>query len=139
MSDLELPDNNSRRSEEIRIAESAFTAAGERTRRFRREELETAPSLSLRFLRVLSPAAVKTACFSLIAAFLSLSLNVAHGQEPQARIKIDIDRAIGEVHSHLFGNFAAHLGRMIYGGIYEEGGNTSTSPPHITRGSGRCT
>src|SRR5262245_47767654 len=46
--------------------------------------------------------------------------NVAHGQEPQARIKIDIDRAIGEVHPHLFGNFAEHLGRMIYGGIYEE-------------------
>ncbi|HKQ76931.1 MAG TPA: alpha-L-arabinofuranosidase C-terminal domain-containing protein, partial [Blastocatellia bacterium] len=33
----------------------------------------------------------------------------------------DIDRAIGEVHPHLFGNFAEHLGRMIYGGIYEEG------------------
>ncbi len=40
---------------------------------------------------------------------------------PQARIKIDIDRTIGEVHPHLFGNFAEHLGRMIYGGIYEEG------------------
>ncbi len=42
-------------------------------------------------------------------------------QAPQARIKIDIDRTIGEVHPHLFGNFAEHLGRMIYGGIYEEG------------------
>src|SRR5262249_27817222 len=40
---------------------------------------------------------------------------------PQARIKIDTDRVIGEVHPHLFGNFAEHLGRMIYGGIYEEG------------------
>jgi len=98
MSDLQLPDNSSRRGEEIRIAETALTAAGERTRRRRREELETAPSLSLRFLRVLSPAAVKAACYSLIAACLSLSLNAAHGQEPQARIKIDIDRAIGEVH-----------------------------------------
>jgi alpha-N-arabinofuranosidase len=39
----------------------------------------------------------------------------------QARIKIDIDRTIGEVHPHLFGSFAEHLGRMIYGGIYEEG------------------
>ena len=38
-----------------------------------------------------------------------------------ARIKIDVDRTIGEVHPHLFGNFADHLGRMIYGGIYEEG------------------
>src|SRR5918994_3245436 len=39
----------------------------------------------------------------------------------QARIKIDVDRTIGEVHPHIFGNFAEHLGRMIYGGIYEEG------------------
>jgi alpha-L-arabinofuranosidase len=38
-----------------------------------------------------------------------------------ARIKIDVDRAVGEVHPHLFGNFAEHLGRMIYGGIYEPG------------------
>ncbi len=38
-----------------------------------------------------------------------------------ARIKIDIDRTIGEVHPHLFGNFAEHLGRMIYGGVYEPG------------------
>jgi alpha-L-arabinofuranosidase len=40
---------------------------------------------------------------------------------PAARIKIDIDRAIGEVDPLLFGNFAEHLGRMIYGGIYDEG------------------
>ena len=40
---------------------------------------------------------------------------------PQARIKIDVDRTIGEVDPLLFGNFAEHLGRMIYGGIYEEG------------------
>jgi alpha-N-arabinofuranosidase len=37
------------------------------------------------------------------------------------RIKIDLDRTIGEVDPLLFGNFAEHLGRMIYGGIYEEG------------------
>ena len=41
-------------------------------------------------------------------------------QSPAARIKIDIDRAIGEIHPHLFGNFAEHLGRMIYGGVYDE-------------------
>jgi alpha-N-arabinofuranosidase len=38
-----------------------------------------------------------------------------------ARIKIDVDRTVGDVHPHLFGNFAEHLGRMIYGGIYEPG------------------
>ncbi len=42
-------------------------------------------------------------------------------QTPAARIKIDIDRQIGEVDPLLFGNFAEHLGRMIYGGIYDEG------------------
>lgn len=45
----------------------------------------------------------------------------AQGQAPEARIKIDVDRTIGEVHPHVFGNFAEHLGRMIYGGVYEEG------------------
>src|SRR5437660_10226250 len=39
----------------------------------------------------------------------------------QARIKIDTDRRVGEVDKLLFGNFSEHLGRMIYGGIYEEG------------------
>ncbi len=48
---------------------------------------------------------------------------IAFGQSPPepARIKIDTDRVIGEVHPHLFGNFAEHLGRCIYGGIYERG------------------
>jgi len=42
-------------------------------------------------------------------------------QAPQARIKIDLDRRVGEIDPLLFGNFAEHLGRVIYGGIYEEG------------------
>jgi len=46
---------------------------------------------------------------------------VGQAAAPEARIKIDIDRTIGDVDPHLFGNFAEHLGRMIYGGIYEEG------------------
>jgi alpha-L-arabinofuranosidase len=59
---------------------------------------------------------------SITAMSLLLSvLTTAHGQQTTARIKIDIDRTIGEVHPHLFGNFTEHLGRMIYGGIYEEG------------------
>src|SRR5262247_3435965 len=45
----------------------------------------------------------------------------ALAQQPEARIKIDTDRRIGEVDKLLFGNFAEHLGRMIYGGVYEEG------------------
>ena len=48
-------------------------------------------------------------------------------QPPQARIKIDTDRVVGEVHPHIFGNFAEHLGRCIYGGLYEEGSPLSDS------------
>ena len=40
---------------------------------------------------------------------------------PEARIKIDVDRVIGEVDPLLFGNFAEHLGRMIYGGNFCSG------------------
>ena len=57
----------------------------------------------------------------IVASLLFSGLSSVHGQTTQARIKIDIDRAIGEVNPLLFGNFAEHLGRMIYGGVYEEG------------------
>ncbi len=48
-------------------------------------------------------------------------LPAAQAPLPAARIKIDIDRVIGEIDPLLFGNFTEHLGRLIYGGIYEEG------------------
>jgi alpha-N-arabinofuranosidase len=54
---------------------------------------------------------------ALVTAFILISAASAQ----QARIKIDTDRRVGEVDKLLFGNFAEHLGRMIYGGIYEEG------------------
>ena len=58
-----------------------------------------------------------------LAALLSVAMNLQpmNAQNEHARIKIDVDRVIGEVDPLLFGNFAEHLGRMIYGGIYEEG------------------
>ena len=37
------------------------------------------------------------------------------------RIKIDPARQIGRINKHIFGGFAEHLGRHIYGGIYEPG------------------
>ncbi|MBN2524358.1 MAG: alpha-N-arabinofuranosidase [Bacteroidales bacterium] len=37
-----------------------------------------------------------------------------------ARIKIDIDRTIGEVDELIYGNFVEHLGRCVYGGIYDK-------------------
>ncbi len=38
-----------------------------------------------------------------------------------AKIGIDLDRKIGTVDQRIFGNFIEHIGRCIYGGIYEEG------------------
>jgi alpha-N-arabinofuranosidase len=38
-----------------------------------------------------------------------------------AKIKIDIDRTIGEVDKNIYSNFVEHLGRCVYGGIYEPG------------------
>lgn len=57
----------------------------------------------------------------MIRFILAALLFVIPALSQQARIKIDKDRVIGEVHPHIFGNFAEHLGRCIYGGLYEEG------------------
>ncbi|UCD59138.1 MAG: alpha-N-arabinofuranosidase [Candidatus Hydrogenedentota bacterium] len=37
-----------------------------------------------------------------------------------ARIKIDTDRRIGIINPNIYGGFIEHLGRCIYGGMYEE-------------------
>jgi alpha-L-arabinofuranosidase len=58
-------------------------------------------------------------------ALLQISLSglivLSAGAQQQARIRIDTARAVGEVHPRVFGNFAEHLGRCIYGGMFEEG------------------
>ena len=36
-------------------------------------------------------------------------------------IRIDLDRQLGTIDRNIFGGFAEHLGRCIYGGIYEPG------------------
>lgn len=51
--------------------------------------------------------------------FLSLLIPVTSGQD--ARIKIDVERTIGEVSPLIYGNFVEHLGRCVYGGIYDPG------------------
>ncbi len=38
-----------------------------------------------------------------------------------AKIKVDLDRRIGELDRRVFGGFIEHLGRCIYGGIFDEG------------------
>jgi alpha-N-arabinofuranosidase len=44
-----------------------------------------------------------------------------------ARIKFDTDRIVGEVDKNIYGNFVEHLGRCVYGGIYEPGSLLSDS------------
>jgi len=66
---------------------------------------------------------------SLIALLIA---GACAAQTPTARIKIDVDRTIGEVDPLLFGNFAEHLGRMIYGGIYDVGNPLSDKDGYRT-------
>lgn len=40
--------------------------------------------------------------------------------KPQVtRIKLDVERQVGEIDPKIYGNFIEHLGRCIYGGIYD--------------------
>ncbi|MFC1489735.1 alpha-N-arabinofuranosidase [Candidatus Latescibacterota bacterium] len=56
--------------------------------------------------------------FSAVISLLVLPAMYASAAE-NARIKIDVEREIGEIDSKIYGNFIEHLGRCIYGGIYE--------------------
>jgi alpha-L-arabinofuranosidase len=49
----------------------------------------------------------------------------AAGGANNARIEIDFDRRIGTIDRNIYGNFTEHLGRCIYGGIYDEGSSLS--------------
>lgn len=65
-----------------------------------------------------------SSCYALMA----VSVVVAQSPgEADARIKIDTERVVGRVDPALFGNFTEHLGRCIYGGIFEEGSTLSDS------------
>ncbi len=39
----------------------------------------------------------------------------------RARIIVDVERRLGAIDPNIYGNFIEHLGRCIYGGIYDEG------------------
>ena len=43
----------------------------------------------------------------------------------KARVKIDTERTIGDIDPKLFGNFIEHLGRCIYGGVFDENSSLS--------------
>ena len=50
---------------------------------------------------------------------LAVTFSTAGAQN--ARIKIDLDRKVGQIDPNIYGNFVEHLGRCVYGGIYEPG------------------
>jgi alpha-L-arabinofuranosidase len=90
------------------------------------------------FLKKGVAAALGTAAFPVVASALSVAepfaaQPAAAGKPSQqsagsgARIKIDFDRQTGAIDRNIYGNFIEHLGRCIYGGIYEEGSPLSDS------------
>ena len=58
--------------------------------------------------------------FAIFNAFIFIALNAQ-----TARIKIDLDRTIGEIDKNIYGNFIEHLGRCVYEGIYDPGNRLS--------------
>lgn len=56
-----------------------------------------------------------------IGCFVLLIANTSVNAQQRAKIKIDPDRTIGEISPLLYGNFVEHLGRCVYGGIYDPG------------------
>jgi alpha-N-arabinofuranosidase len=56
--------------------------------------------------------------FPIFLGFGFFAATVA-AQPLKARIKIDTERQIGTIDPLLYGNFTEHLGRCIYGGIYD--------------------
>jgi alpha-N-arabinofuranosidase len=68
-----------------------------------------------RFLADASRAGIAIATTTSLGRF-----GIAQG-EHTTKLIIDSDRRISEIDPHLFGSFLEHLGRAIYGGIYEPG------------------
>jgi alpha-N-arabinofuranosidase len=58
--------------------------------------------------------------YQLVIAFAAL-FTASEIPALDARIKIDTDRTVGEISSLIYGNFVEHLGRCVYGGIYDPG------------------
>jgi alpha-N-arabinofuranosidase len=54
-------------------------------------------------------------------------LNAAQGGPSAARVTIDPGRCVSTIDRNLFGSFIEHLGRAVYGGIYEPGSKFADS------------
>jgi len=58
---------------------------------------------------------------SVIATLGGAAQPLERGTSDVALIKVDLDRSIGQVDRRILSGFIEHLGRCIYGGIYDEG------------------
>ncbi len=63
--------------------------------------------------------------YGVIQIIVCLTGDQLLAQNDHARIKIDIERQVGEIDKMIYGNFVEHLGRCIYGGLYEPGSSLS--------------
>ncbi|MDD4116456.1 MAG: alpha-N-arabinofuranosidase, partial [Massilibacteroides sp.] len=57
----------------------------------------------------------------LVVLSVLLFSGITQAETRRARIKIDYERQIGTIDKLIYGNFVEHLGRCIYGGLYEPG------------------
>jgi alpha-L-arabinofuranosidase len=58
-------------------------------------------------------------------SWLARSALANEGASETARLEVDINRRISSLDPNLFGSFIEHLGRAVYGGIYEPGSQLS--------------
>src|SRR5579864_7073953 len=89
----------------------------------RRDFMRTAGVAGLGLL-----AARRAGAWSVLAPRAQASSTATAAEAPlRARLEIDVERQLGSIDSNIYGNFTEHLGRCIYGGIYDEGSPLSDS------------
>jgi len=78
------------------------------------------------FVRGMGKAGLGLAAWHAAPGVARRALWAQASAEPiSARLKIDPERRLGAIDPKLYGNFIEHLGRCIYGGIYDEGSTLS--------------
>ena len=67
--------------------------------------------------------------FLVVTSLLSASAtsSMQEGELERGVIKIDLDRTVGRIDPKIYGNFIEHLGRCIYGGVWDFGSPLSNA------------
>ncbi len=78
------------------------------------------------FVRGTGKAGLGLAAWRLMPGVVRTSALAQTPAEPlRARLKVDLDRRLGTIDPKIYGNFIEHLGRCIYGGVFDEGSKVS--------------